>query len=204
MSKILSLLVLTAVFSCNGPTQPPETAAPAATPPRAAAADTATGPVRTARRYVSWYAAHYKDLSNGFILNDDGQDSTKFYTVDFPDTEDWLRRVQSSGTVSAVYLAGWRTYFRRYDDTLRLHPQNDGPPAGFDYDFLMLSQEPDTKVADLQVGTFTMTRRQGSYAHVQARGPKHETWQEGLDFDLTQQADGRWLIDKVAVPDPAL
>ncbi|MCB2407961.1 hypothetical protein [Hymenobacter lucidus] len=193
-------LALMVAAGCNSPSTAPEAstlpAAPATKPAATVPADTA-GPARTARRFVSWYATHQKELSNGLVLNDDGLDSTKFYSVDFPDTENWLRKVAGSGTVSPAYLDGWRAYFRSYDDTLRLHPQNDGPPAGFDHDLLMLSQEPDTKVADLQVGTVTVTSRQGNRAQVQARGPRHEAWQEGLNFEMSRSADGRWLIDRI-------
>lgn len=196
---LLYAVLLGGAAACNGPASEPETTA--ATKPAlsssAATPDTSSAPVQTVRRFVKWYAKNWESLPQDFILNANGQDSTKFYAVNFPGTEQWLKALQQSGTVAPVYLTSWRTYFRRYDDTLRLNPQNDGPPAGFDYDFLMLSQEPDTKVADLQVGTCTVVHQQPGHAKVEARGPRHETWQEGLDFDLSQQADGRWLIDRI-------
>ncbi|TGE29265.1 hypothetical protein [Hymenobacter metallicola] len=200
MKQLAYALLLTGVAACNGPASAPETAAPPqASPPPAASTkpDTSSAPAQTVRRFIKWYARNGESLPGNFVLNDDGLDSTKFYTVNFPGTEEWLTAVQQSGTVSAAYLNGWRAYFRSYADTLRLHPQNDGPPAGFDYDLLMLSQEPDTKVAELQVGTCTVVQQQPGHAKVQARGPRHENWQEGLNFELSQGQDGRWLIDRI-------
>ncbi|PJJ59822.1 hypothetical protein [Hymenobacter chitinivorans] len=203
MKQRLFLLLLAATAACSTPaTDQPETAAPLQ--PAAKPAATEAAPAQTARRFVGWYIQNAEKLPADFVLNSDAQDSTKFYAVNVPGTEDWLRAVQQSGTVSEAYLSDWRAYFRRYDDTLRLHPQNDGPAAGFDYDFLMLSQEPEENAADLQKGQFVVTRQQGRHAQVQARGPKHETYIVSLDFDLTQQADGRWLIDKISVPDNPL
>ncbi|UOQ70067.1 hypothetical protein [Hymenobacter cellulosilyticus] len=203
MKKLLYSVVLAGVVACNGPASAPETAQ--ALPPSPAAASTTPAtepaPAQTVRRFVTWYIQKADSLPGNFVLNSEASDSTKFYAVDFPGTEEWLRAVQQSGTVSPAYLAQWRAYFRRYDDTLRLHPQNDGPPAGFDYDFLLLTQEAEETATDLQAGKFIVTQQQGAHAHVQVRGPQHETYQAGLDFDLSQQADGRWLIDKISVPD---
>ncbi|TGE14071.1 hypothetical protein [Hymenobacter elongatus] len=198
MRKYLILFLAAAPTACTSPAdQPAKVERPVPVPEPTTVASSTAGPDQTVRQFVDWYLAKWETLPTDFLLNDDGQDSTMFYAVNFPGTEIWLREVQKSGTVSSTYLAGWRTYFRRYADTLQLHPQNDGPPAGFDYDFLMLSQEADARAAELKVGTLVVTRRQGRRAQVQARGPRHENWQEGLDFELTQAADGRWLIDKI-------
>lgn len=207
IKQLLYGLLLVGAAACNGPASTPETAAPEATPSAAASTatpDTSSAPAQTVRRFVKWYVRNTESLPGDFLLNADGQDSTKFYAVNFPGTEQWLTAVQQSGTVSAAYLNEWRAYFRRYDDTLRLHPQNDGPPAGFDYDFLMLTQEAEESAADLLIGTVTVTRQKGPRAHVQALGPKHESYYSALEFDLSQQADGRWLIDKIAVPETPL
>lgn len=203
MKQLLYVLLLAATAACSTPApDQAETAASAPPQPTAkVAAPAEAAPAQTVRRFVSWYIQNTESLPGHFLLNDDGQDTTKFYAVDFPGTEAWLQAVQQSGTVSDVYLNQWRAYFRRADDTLRLHPQNDGPPAGFDYDFLMLSQEADEMAADLRIGTFTVVRQQGPRAHVQAQGPKHESYYAALEFDLTRQADGRWLIDKISIPE---
>ena len=84
---------------------------------------------------------------------------------------------------------------------MRRHPQNDGPPEGFSYDLLMLSQEPDERLSELQAGIFTTQLNGPGKAAVLARGPQHEGWREGLDFQLSKTAAGKWLIDSIEVPD---
>lgn len=206
MKKYLSGLLLTGVISCSGPAKPVEPDGPAAAmapiPPAselpASAKPASPGPAQAVRQFIGWYAAHREELEvMRFILNRDGQDSTKFYAVDFPGTEAWLAKVAGSGQVAPAFLDSRRAYFRRQDDSLRKYPQNDDTPQGFEYDFLMLSRDADTKVEDLQAGTFTVASQHGSRAKVQARGPRHDNWQEGLDFELMQAPSGQWLITSI-------
>lgn len=150
--------------------------------------------------YLRWYAAHQAEFIPNFVAGG-GADTTSFYTIDQAAAADWLTRLHQSGHFSAAYVQHWRSYIGSYADTLRKHPQNDGPPEGFSYDLLMLSQEPDTRLEELQKGTFSTHYNGPSSATVLARGTQHEGWREGLDFTLTQNASGKWLIDSISVPD---
>ncbi|MBG8555942.1 hypothetical protein [Hymenobacter guriensis] len=197
--------------SC-GTNQQPATQAPAAPadsivaspapalPQAPAPADQAAE--QTVRRFIGWYAATMEKLPGDFILNADGQDTTKFYAVNFPGTEQWLTALKASGFFADSYLQKWRTYFRQQNDSLRAHPQNDGPPPGFDFDFLTYSQEADTKLTELRAGTFATTFHDKNHALVKARGPHHnqgdENWQEALDVSLVRAANNRWLIEAIS------
>jgi hypothetical protein len=200
MSRYTFGLLLFLVAACNSPASESEKKVPDLSAGSATLeiSGDENQPVRTVRQYLRWCATHQNTLPNDFILNGDGQDTTKFYAVNFSGTESWLMAVQNSGLVSEMYLNGWRAHFRQYADSLRLHPQNDGPPAGFEFDFLTLSQEPDEQVAELLSGTATVTEASAMQAVVQTRGPRHEGWQAGLDFELNKDANGRWLIDKIS------
>lgn len=165
------------------------------------AAPAANSPEKTVRKYLNWYSAHYDKLPTNFITTVGGKDTLGYYAVDLQVTENWLTAVRNSGFLSDAYLQNWRTYFKQYADTLRLHPQNDGPPLGFEYDFLMLSQEADTKAAELQAGTFTTKLLNSAHATVAALGPQHEGWREGMTFTLSKSATGEWQIDTMRIPD---
>lgn len=157
-------------------------------------------PDETVRKFLSWYVTNHDRLPGDFVENVLSQDSTKFYSVNIAGTEKWLTAVQRSGYFSKVYLQDWRNYFQQYADTLRLLKQNDGPPRGFEYDFLLLSQEPDTRVAELQQGTFTAKFPKPNRALVEMRGPQRDGWREGLKFTLSKDNTGQWLIDSIANP----
>jgi len=160
-----------------------------------------TSPEKTVRAFLAWYANHQATLPTDFVDHTNGQDTTKGYAVNVEGTEKWLAEVRRSDVVSAAYLQHWRTYFRQYADTLRLHKQYDGPPAGFDYDFLMLSQEPAQKVDELRAGTFVTQLTTARQATVTVLGPQHDGWREGMKFKLSQASSGEWLIDEMRIPD---
>lgn len=160
----------------------------------------ASNPEKTVREYLHWYTANHNKLPTNFVEKVGGQDTTGYYAVNFQVTENWLTAVRKSGLLSKTYLQHWRSYFKQYADTMHLHRQNDGPASGFEYDFLMLSQEADVRATELQAGTFTTRMTSATSAIVVALGPQHEGWREGLTFKLTQAATGKWLIDAVSVP----
>lgn len=142
------LLLLVGAAACH-PKEPAaeQAAAPAPTPPAQTAPAHPQGPeVQAAIGYYRWYARNGERL-NKIQLVDGGStspsDTSNFYAVDFKGTERYLAELRKSGYVSPAYLADWRAYFRRQNDSLRLHPQNDGPPAGFEFDLVVHSQEPD-------------------------------------------------------------
>lgn len=194
--------LLVGLLSCSTPPteHPAQVTRAAAKPAAAAPVKPATGPELAVKAYLNWYAAHHDEFNPDFIAGG-FPDTTSFYAVDMPVAEDWLARLRQSGHFSAAYVQDWRSYISSYADTLRRHPQNDGPPAGFSYDLLMLSQEPDTRLKELQKGAFATHYAGKDSATVRARGVQHEGWHEGLDFTLSKNAADKWLIDSIEVPD---
>ena len=200
MRKLYPIVWVAGLLGCSAPStqqpaQPTGDTKLAATPP----AHPTTDPELAVKAYLKWYAAHHDEFNADFITGADS-DTTTSYAVNMPAAEDWLVRLSRSEHFSASYVQNWRTYIVSYADTLRRHPRNDGPPAGFSYDLLMLSQEADTRLEELQKGTFsTRYTGQGS-ALVQARGAQHDGWREGLDFTLLKSRAGKWLIDRIEIP----
>jgi hypothetical protein len=196
MRSLYPVLIMAGLLGCSSPTtqqttQPTKPVAPSPTQP-------ATAPELAVKDYLHWYAAHHDEFNANFITG--GLDSTSFYAVDVTAANDWLARLGQSKHFSAAYVQGWRDYIGRYADTLRRHPQNDGPPEGFSYDLLLLSQEADTRLEELQKGTMQTNYSTKDIATVQARGQQHEGWREGLDFTLSRNKAGKWLIDSIEVP----
>lgn len=160
-----------------------------------------SSPEKTVREYLNWYSTHYDKLPTNLVKYPTSHDPSGYYAVDFHATESWLTSVRESGLLSEGYLQHWRSYFKQYADTMRLHHQNDGPAPGFEYDFLMLSQEADTKLTELQAGIFTTRLVSGTSATVAALGPQHDGWREGMTFELTKSATGQWQIETMSIPD---
>lgn len=191
MKKHLFAALLLGTTACSGPTTSQE-------PASVSAAKKDKAPAQAVRQFLNWYSVHMDSLAaiSLVALDETASDSLEHFVADYKAIDHWLSMVQHSHSVSPQYLHHWRTHFHNYADTLRLQAQG-GPPIGFDYDFIMLSQEPDTKAADLRVGTYTTTFTKDNRATVQARGPRHDTWQEGLDFSLSKTSDNQWRIDSI-------
>ncbi len=204
LQLLLPIILILSLGSCSSDTtsKPDDSSAsPVLTRPAASAVAPAFGPENTVRDFLNWYSKNQSTLPGNFVDHADGRDTTKSYSVNFNVTERWLAAVDSSRAVSPVYIRHWRTYFKQYADTLRLHKQHDGPPSGFEYDFLLLSQEPEEKVAELKAGTFITRLSSPNQAIVTAFGPQHEGWREGMIFILSRAPAGKWLIDEMLIPD---
>ncbi|MBV4355798.1 hypothetical protein [Pinibacter aurantiacus] len=93
--------------------------------------------------FFSWYLKEADSIISPQMVNNFGgdYDSTKFYSVNFVETEKYLSKLQHTGYISQHYLDYWRSYFKQADEDFKKNPENDGPPAYFDYDFVMLGQD---------------------------------------------------------------
>lgn len=104
--------------------------------------------VKTVIGFLNWYKKNYAVVNQIILVNNCGEDfdSTKFYSVNFNATEKYLKLLNSSGFISEIYLQEWRDYFKKQDEYLKKNPQNDGPPYGFEYDLVLLTQEIDVTI----------------------------------------------------------
>jgi len=103
-------------------------------------------PVQVVTDFLKWYKKNHDTIMRYNLINNtisDKYDPTKFYSVDFDETEKYLAKLKSSGLVSDKYLNSWRTYFLEHGYNFKKNPQNVGPPAGFEYDFILLTQDID-------------------------------------------------------------
>lgn len=194
-------MLLLGMLGCASPQlDTPDSPAQTATTPPAAAATPAADPAQAVRTFLGWYAARMDSpaLYEEFVKHENGVDTLNYY-VDSQATETWLTKLQATGMFSDAFLQGWRQHFREAAQELKRHPLNDGPPPGFDYDFFMLSQEPNLIATDLQAGSFQTVNTGAGRARVLARGRKHEEGHyAGLDFVLSRTPDQRWQIDSIS------
>ena len=162
-----------------------------------ATADTAAAPVAVVQQFLCWYAPRADDLNQlPFVPAAYSEDSADAYIVDFKVVDAYLATLHSSGYVSAAYTAARRAEYQQWSDTLRLNPQYDGPPAGFDYDPIIFSQDSDDLAEFLPI-TPRLHRRTADSAWVEVPQANYaQTARTGLSFSLSRH-DTKWLIDKI-------
>jgi hypothetical protein len=116
------------------------------------------------KEFINWYGKNQTKLSQIELVNNSrGEiiDSTKFYSVNFENTEKYLTQFKKSGLFSEKYIESQRKYFKDCESDFIAEPENDGPPSGFDYDIVMKSQDFEIKelIRDLKVKNLTVTEK---------------------------------------------
>ena len=157
------------------------------------------GPAQAAYDFLTWYKNNQESVgSMSLVDNADGQSTSKYYAVDFGATEEYLDQINRSGLVSKSYLAKWEKYFQQQDDSLQRHPQNDGPPSGFESDLVTHSQEPEVYLANPRNAKQRTELITPNRAVVRL---DFTTQQEYPDyrFFYVSRINSRWLIDSIAV-----
>ena len=195
MKQLLLLLVL-ALGACQPTTEPATVATPAAGPtPKPAGA--ATPAAQTAVRFLTWYKQQYESVNRVYFLDNlDGNDTTKFYAVNPAATETYLEALRKSNCLSDACLNRWRRYIRQQGDSLRVHPQNDGPPEGFAFDLVLHSQEPEIYWNGIGKASLTTTYPSAGRAVVTADFSSKPDMPDQRLFYLRQYPAG-WRIDSI-------
>jgi hypothetical protein len=96
--------------------------------------------------------------------------------------------------VSDKYLNTWRNYFKEKDAYLKANPQWDGPPYGFEFDFVMLSQDEDEDFAQLSKAKTATQEISKEKVLVKVLFPSHDQ----LSYFMYKQGEG-WVIDKIEI-----
>jgi len=142
---------------------------------------------QTVVAFLNWYKVHFQAVSHILLVN---QLPGKPYSVNIKNGERYLTYLNSSHLLTDAYLSEWRTYFKERDAGFRLSPQSEGPPTGFEYDLVMLSQEVDSQMASLKslkIDKVTIVKNRATVAL---------TLLGSYEFRLVRQ-NGRWLINEI-------
>lgn len=143
--------------------------------------------------FLKWYKMNYKEVNKFELVNNatlEDYDSTKYYSVNRDQTEAYLEKIKSSGFVSENYIIEWRKYFEICDSDFKKNPQNDGPPEGFDCDFIL-------RTHDIEEAFIAIDKPRIIYSKISENKAvlKIDIIQSTLNFHLSK-TNGIWLIDK--------
>ena len=142
---------------------------------------------QTVRQFLQWYKTHLQAVNRFPLVN---QQAGKPYSVNLKNGEHYLAYLKSSTLLSDAYLNQWRTYFTERNAGFRLSPQDEGPPDGFEYDLVMLTQDVDkqlTSLKSLKINKVTIVKNKATVAL---------TLLGAYEFRLVRQND-RWLINEI-------
>jgi hypothetical protein len=141
--------------------------------------------------FLKWYKQNYDAVNSPNTVNiPETDDPDLFYRVNFEGTEEYLYLLKSSGFISDTYLETWRDYFKKCDANFLKSKQNDGPPDGFEFDFVLWTQEIGSTLESIDAIVITKTDEKGNTCFVEVDISMR------LGFYLTKY-NGLWLIDSI-------
>jgi len=144
--------------------------------------------------FLKWYKKNHSKIHSIELVNnvhwDRENDSTELYSVNFDGTEKYLLTLKSSGFISDLYLNKWREYFKEKEEEFKKYPQFDGPPDGFQFDFVLWTQIVDETLHMIDYYKFIEVFESDMKANV-----KIDIMMK-LNFSLSKQKE-IWLIDDI-------
>ena len=139
--------------------------------------------------FLKWYKKKYHEISTLSLVNT----SEEHYYVDLSECEAYLNILKSSGCVSFKYIEQMRTYFKTYFEQYKTALYTDGPPNGFDYDLILLTQEvDDTMQAIEHIKIMECVIIDSTHQKV-----KVDIMPSILTFSLSYNKETGWLIDNI-------
>ncbi len=142
---------------------------------------------RTVTTFLNWYRMHMKAVNRAPLVN---QRVGKPYSVNLKNGERYLANLQSSHLLTTTYLNQWRVFFKERNEGFRLSPQYEGPPTGFEYDLVMLTQDVDKQLASLT------SLKIDNVVIIKNRATVELTLFDAYEFRLVRHAN-HWMINEI-------
>ena len=144
--------------------------------------------IQTIKGILHWYKENYKK-ANSFNFTYEYKQCN--YQVNLKYDENYLQYLKSSGYISDEYVSLWMKYFTDKASYLKENLQNEGPPEGFEFDLVLITQEPELILNAIEKLEFILLETKNNKAVMQISG-------EGMyNIDMTKEK-GKWKIDYIA------
>lgn len=144
--------------------------------------------INTISQFLKWYKINYSRIhATGLSYTNAGGN----YEVDTSACHSYLNKLMSSGFFSHNYQKLWEDYFISKANWWKENPQNEGPPEGFDYDLVLLTQEPELFYNQPDALQYEVVEFSEQLAVIAVKAD----WT--LYFEMTLEK-GKWKIDYIS------
>ena len=144
--------------------------------------------------FLKWYKVNLNKANNFPILV---KDSCGNYEVSKKAYKDYLNYLLSSKLVSTRYAGYWETYFKDKANELKDNPIQSDVPEGFDFDFILITQEPELILNRIDRMKLNIVSMSDSVAMVSLKIPNDDTIE--YEFEMYKSKAG-WQIGYIATP----
>ncbi len=115
-----------------------------------------------------------------------------YYRVSKTNLERYLSFLKSSGYFTDNYLDSWRRHAAKNDSFMVQNPANDGPPSGFEFEWITYSQQWEAVTANPDTLTWYQSIRSDS--SLRLSWSTQGVLGSSAGYVLVRN-NGRWLID---------
>lgn len=144
--------------------------------------------------FLRWYKNNISTARTFRILT---RDSSGNYMVSNKACSDYFTFLGNSGYISKQYIGYWQTYFKHKETELREHPQKDYVPEGFDFDFILITQNPETILNQVDNLKYNIVSMSDSVALVGMKLPAENAVQ--YEFEMYKAKEG-WKLGYISTP----
>lgn len=145
-------------------------------------------------KFLQWYKANLNKANSFPILIKDRND---YYTINKKAVTDYLNYMKSSKCVSPKYLEHWQNFFDGRAIQLKKNKLKSDIPEGFDYDFVLITQEPDLVLNQISRAKFKTISTTTSACLIDASWPAKDSMK--YKFEMNYGKDG-WQISYISIP----
>lgn len=145
-------------------------------------------------KFLQWYKVNLHKANSFAILT---KESAGNYMIDKTACTAYLNFIKSSKCISAKYIAYWQTYFDDKAIELQQNPIQSDIPEGFDFDFVLVTQEPDIVLNQLSSVTFKTISINNEVAIIGLKWPGKDPME--YEFEMYKTKDG-WQIGYISTP----
>ena len=145
--------------------------------------------------FLKWYKENHDSVTNEngkLVSYDTINNPPNPVTVNWPECNAWLKKIQESGFVSDKYIEQWSNYFKEQAKSLKANPEYEGEIDGFGYDFVLFTNDVDETLDSIKnIQIVQIKKNDQNQTGVTVYTPPMT-----LSFYLSEY-DGKWLIDNI-------
>ncbi|MEO5889325.1 MAG: hypothetical protein ABIQ31_03690 [Ferruginibacter sp.] len=144
--------------------------------------------------FLRWYKDNYKKANSFPLLIKDKADN---FMVNKTAYTDYLAFLNSSNYLSPKYIGYWETFFIDKEKELNKNKIKSDIPDGFDFDLVLITQEPDILLNKIDSIKFNITSMNDSVALVGMRLPSDSSIEYEFEMYKTKNT---WQIGYISTP----
>jgi hypothetical protein len=141
--------------------------------------------------FLNWYKTKFDTLSTIMLVSIPDTDAG-IYSVNFNNTEEYLKVFIKSGLFTQNFIEDKRKYFNTCNDRMLKDKQNQGPPIGLEHDIVLLTQEIEETLNNIGNASFS------DYAEGENKSSVDVTILNKTKIYLVNEKN-KWLVDKIDV-----